>query len=347
VAEGPYAHHVSTLIHVPAVLIENGVDPGRVFREHGVALATMLEPDGWLPRDGCLALANAAVRLTGDRFLGVRHTEKYELEHLGVWGTTILAAPDLRRALNFACASIGLLETGTEVELRVAGAKPRLFFRFSGRLRDDPRQHYEGSLAVLRKILLLAGDADTARLHSARESARDRAVLESLFGFPVSYSPDGDFLEFDRDLLDVPLVARPDPAAGAYLDTVRGLRDLIRDVLPYERPTIESLAPRAAMSVRTAQRRLRERGFTFEALLDDIRRDAAAEQLAGGASVTETAFMLGYSDVAHFTRAFRRWTGATPRDFAKASRTGGQREIAPAIREAAAERYFLTQARQL
>jgi AraC-like DNA-binding protein len=345
VAEGPYAHHVSTLIHVPAVLIEGGVDPGRVFREHGIALATMLEPDGWLPRDGCLALANVAVRLTGDRFLGARHTERYELEHLGIFGTTILAAPDLRRALNFACASIDLLETGTGIEVRAVGAKPRLFFAFEGRLADDPRQHYEGSLAVLRKVLLLAGEPSAVTLHSARKSPRDRAVLESLLGCPVSHSPDGDFLEFDRDLLDIPLAVRAGSDAGAYLDTVRGLRDLIRDVLPYERPTIERLAPRAAMSVRTAQRRLRERGFTFEALLDDIRREAAAEQLAGGISVTETAFMLGYSDVAHFTRAFRRWTGAPPRDFARASRAAGQAEAPPAGREQAAERYFRAQAR--
>jgi len=34
-------------------------------------------------------------------------------------------------------------------------------------------------------------------------------------------------------------------------------------------------------------------------------------------SAIEIAFMLGYSDQAHFTRAFRRWTGMAPRDYAK------------------------------
>jgi AraC-like DNA-binding protein len=75
------------------------------------------------------------------------------------------------------------------------------------------------------------------------------------------------------------------------------------------------------MSVRTLQRRLHHWGHSFKGIVDDTRREVAIKRLtAGGTSVTETAFLLGYSDLAHFTRAFRRWTGTTPREFAAVKR---------------------------
>jgi AraC-like DNA-binding protein len=103
--------------------------------------------------------------------------------------------------------------------------------------------------------------------------------------------------------------------------TIEALKGLIAELLPDERPTIERVAPRLGMSVRTLQRRLHKWGHSFEDIVDDTRRSVAIERLtAGETSITETAFLLGYSDLSHFTRAFRRWTGTTPREFAAARR---------------------------
>ena len=103
--------------------------------------------------------------------------------------------------------------------------------------------------------------------------------------------------------------------------TVEALKRLIAELLPDERPTIERVAPRLGMSIRTLQRRLRDWGQSFEGIVDDTRREIAIARLtAGHTSITETAFLLGYSDLSHFTRAFRRWAGTTPREFAAARR---------------------------
>ncbi|WP_437769841.1 helix-turn-helix domain-containing protein [Sorangium sp. So ce281] len=66
-------------------------------------------------------------------------------------------------------------------------------------------------------------------------------------------------------------------------------------------------------AARSLQRRLSERGTSFQAIVDDARRAMAEELLAAHrATVTEAAFAVGFTDVAAFTRAFKRWNGVPP-----------------------------------
>ncbi|HEX5277091.1 MAG TPA: helix-turn-helix transcriptional regulator, partial [Fluviicoccus sp.] len=69
--------------------------------------------------------------------------------------------------------------------------------------------------------------------------------------------------------------------------------------------------------------RLQQHGTTFQALLDESRRRDAMRLLANsGLSVEQVAVRLGYSDPANFTRAFRKWSGVTPRQYREQSRQG-------------------------
>jgi AraC-like DNA-binding protein len=57
-------------------------------------------------------------------------------------------------------------------------------------------------------------------------------------------------------------------------------------------------------------------GIHFSELLEACRLDAAQRLLSDPRNkVIEVADRLGYRDAANFTRAFRRWTGASPREF--------------------------------
>jgi len=99
-------------------------------------------------------------------------------------------------------------------------------------------------------------------------------------------------------------------------DVIDGLVQLLKAELPHGRFTVADAATQLHTSVRTLQRRLSTSGLTFTELLDEIRRSAAIELvLAGALTGARIAHMLGYSDQAHFTRAFRRWTGASPRQY--------------------------------
>jgi AraC-like DNA-binding protein len=84
-------------------------------------------------------------------------------------------------------------------------------------------------------------------------------------------------------------------------------------------PTVEHVATCLELNVRALQRRLGKRKLTFRGLLDDCRRNRAiAELVSDRLPIAVVASGLGYSDPAHFARAFRRWTGRTPSDYRKA-----------------------------
>ena len=88
---------------------------------------------------------------------------------------------------------------------------------------------------------------------------------------------------------------------------------------------IHHVADSVRMSIRTLQRRLRGAGVTYDRVVQSVRFEIAEQLLQDPQRrIGDVARTLGYSDPAHFTRAFRRWTGLTPRDFRRRGRSGAE-----------------------
>lgn len=101
----------------------------------------------------------------------------------------------------------------------------------------------------------------------------------------------------------------PDP-------TVELVRALLLKAIPSGEFDQDRIARALNHSTSTLQRRLRSSGTSYRDLLDTTRRDLAIDYLRQGRySLADVAFLLGFTDQANFTRAFRRWTGKTPRAF--------------------------------
>jgi AraC-like DNA-binding protein len=67
------------------------------------------------------------------------------------------------------------------------------------------------------------------------------------------------------------------------------------------------------VSPRSLERRLNERGVSFKELVSEMRKRLALEYLTSDRhTLTDIAFLLGYSEVSAFNRAFKRWTGSSP-----------------------------------
>jgi len=105
--------------------------------------------------------------------------------------------------------------------------------------------------------------------------------------------------------------------AGSARDAVQRVLQVITALLAEGGvASIAIVADRMETSVRTLQRRLHETGLTYSDVAQRVRHAAATRMLLdANAGINDVARALGYSDPAHFTRAFHRWTGCTPRDF--------------------------------
>jgi AraC-like DNA-binding protein len=111
----------------------------------------------------------------------------------------------------------------------------------------------------------------------------------------------------------VPIVATID-ASG---DIVQRVLEALLALGPFA--NVQAVAAALGTSVRTLQRRLAEQGRSVERLVESSRLTTARRLLDGtDAKVVDIAFDLGYSDHAHFTRAFRRWTGLSPAAYRRA-----------------------------
>ncbi len=213
-----------------------------------------------------------------------------------------------------------MLHQGSDVHFAVEGRTARIVYRFAGRQEADPRQFILGSLAVLRKVPLLAGEPSAIRVHLSASRGRGDDAIEECLGPNIEMGAEHDMIEFDRELLDMPL-QKVDPGAApkvteALRTAVETAGLLIDHISDHRALSLGAAAGRLGMSVRTLQRRLKFCGIDFEDLLDQTRRDEALRLLAESShTMTEIAYSVGYSDPAHFTRAFKRWTGLSPSRF--------------------------------
>jgi AraC-like DNA-binding protein len=114
------------------------------------------------------------------------------------------------------------------------------------------------------------------------------------------------------------------------------VQQIVSALLPDGYPDIRSIAGMVGLSARTLQRRLSDESLTFARVVAQARFDVAQRMLDDPAcKVIDVALDLGYSDPAHFIRAFARWTGLAPREFQRLRSPG--RLGAPFLRSAVRE----------
>jgi AraC-like DNA-binding protein len=178
---------------------------------------------------------------------------------------------------------------------------------------------------VGRRLTATPWQLDEVRFRHAEPD--DTRALAEFFAAPLRFDAATTSLHLPAHVLDLPL-AKANPSMAAFFDRhiesvlarthpehgfVTSVRRLMAESLVRHACSLEALARQLAMSPRTLRRRLGEQGVTYSALLDQVRRDLAAQHLRDRRlSVGEIAFALGYSEPATFHRAFRRWTGVTP-----------------------------------
>jgi AraC-like DNA-binding protein len=145
--------------------------------------------------------------------------------------------------------------------------------------------------------------------------------------FPLKFEAQDNRVVFDRSVGEIAIPSADAELQRLVVDTLErqlneltptpnlaeGLTTILRGMLNGTMPTLTGLSVRAGMSERTLQRRLGQAGTSFQELLQNVLRETSDALLARGTlSQSEIAFVLGYSEVSAFSRAYRSWTGRAP-----------------------------------
>lgn len=276
----------------------------------------LLDEDAWLDCAAVAALLEDVASRLGDPLLGRRLAKETEIPGLGEWGALVAGARTLAQAFDVAMTQLPRVHTGVSLSLSREGADAVVTLEFADDFLIGMRQYVEATLMMVRRVLDLAGQPVQAIVCLPYDGVRVDGV-ECGSDTRLALRSRSARLVFHSDSLRLPLrigaagrsSTNVAPSTHAVaLGTMRVLRDLIL----FERPTAQAVASAMAMSVRSLQRHLSDWGINFREILDQHRRRMAQLYLEAGSTVTDAAFRLGYSDTAHFIRAFRRWTGHSP-----------------------------------
>lgn len=229
-------------------------------------------------------------------------------------------------------ARYNALVSACQIDLTPGAEECEVRIRYEGPLRAYSRSR----LDIQMGTLLIFGRTFTERtIVPVRVTLKERpsyhALYAGAFGCPALFDQPHDTIVFRRADLDLPLVSANQRVAAMFEDaaerdlqtyeasdkgTAAAVRQILEQQLHGDVPDIESVSRALFLSARTLQRRLAEEGVRFSTLLDEVRLAMAQRYLsAGRATLTEIAYLLGFSEPNSFFRSFKRWTGKTPADF--------------------------------
>lgn len=308
----------------------------RIFSRVNLPLGLLETPDLPLPLREQFKVLSAAGREIGDPFFGAALGRLVSMEKLSAFGAWVSSAPTLASSIDRSNRGLNrFLQTATVLQLRVFETRARWSIEFL-----DPGEDGRFQNELLGVSYLIDGVRNYAGhtwspivIRSTCVGVAQAAALEKLFEAPVLHGASVSAVEFDATLLSATGGQKSDPDFSSeppipptsdYREDVAAL-SAIAMLEGY--PKIGWVASKLELNRRTLQRSLETEGCSFSAVLDGLLKDRATALVEStDRSLTDIALQLGYSDGAHFSRAFRRWTGMTPSRFRTARRTSASRK---------------------
>ncbi|HVM94879.1 MAG TPA: AraC family transcriptional regulator [Candidatus Acidoferrales bacterium] len=330
----------STLASWSATIVRaldaHGLDGRGIALQAGIDPTSLHEPDGRIPRAALTRLWSLAVDATSDSCFGLTVARFPMQTTFHALGYAVLASTTFREALERIIRYRRLIGDVVQLSIEERGDCCRFIIDVSSRPGAVPYEAIDAFTAVtVRQARMLHGSRNFNPLAVSLQRPRpfNAQPFERLFRAPLAFSQPMNFLEYAKEDLDrrlpagnAELARQNDEVVVRYLARVKeiGLANRVEqaliEALPNGEPSKQAIARNLAMSPRNLQRRLAEEGTSFKQILNDARVSLARSYLAEGRlPVTEIAFVLGFADTSAFSRAFKRWTGKSPRDYGKRS----------------------------
>jgi AraC-like DNA-binding protein len=313
-----------------SLAVSKGADANELARRAGIALQALEDQDSRVPMPNYIALMRVAKDMTGDPALALHYGEAVDLAELSITGLIMNASETMGDAF------IQMNRFAIEVE-GVAPGESRFRMTADQRgvwlvdTRASPNDFLELTEVTFARMAChprrFLPRSHFLEVHVTHPEPSYHSEYARIFQCPVVFNAAWNAWRGDPELASYRVQLQPRYVFGVLSDkaeqllkelesskSTRGkVESLLMPILHTGDIGMDAIAMKMALSRQTLFRRLKAEDVTFEKVLDDLRHRLALNYLAGKkASVNETAYLVGFSDPASFSRAFKRWTGKSP-----------------------------------
>jgi len=304
-----------------------GIDPEPLFREQGIDPETLFDAGARIPVGRYQRLDVKAAELSDDPYFGLKGADYFRPAHLGALGFAWLASSSLRTAFQRMSRYARVIQENLSIELdeddkfyyvRIDARLPLL----NEQIRED------GQLAAVTKLCrVIAGkDFTPARVCFTQQQPEQTAYHYELFRCPVEFECPDTMMVIRIEDIDKRLTGSNEQLAklnehivvkylahSAKQDIVNRVKAAIIDGLANGTVNEVTIADELHTTPRNMHRKLQKEGSSFKQLLTDVRKDLAQQYIKDRSkTLTEISFLLGFSEVSSFSRAYKSWMGRPP-----------------------------------
>jgi AraC-like DNA-binding protein len=318
--------------------VARGADAQALAAHSGVDPDLLEDLDNRVPFASYVALVRAGKELCGEPALPLFFAEAVDMSEFSVVGLLANASETMMEAfiqLNRYGQLVVEVDIGAPNEPN--GGRFSYEFRETGAwlidTRRNPNEFPELTESTFTRMITgprrFLPRQHVLEVHVTHTEPTHRAAYDQIWRCPITFNAPWNAMRMDESLRMHRVQLQPRYVFGvlsAHADqllkelenskTARGrVESLLMPILHTGEISMDAIAAKMSQSRQTLYRSLKDEGVTYEQVLDELRHKLALHYLAGRrVSVNETAYLVGFSDPASFSRAFKRWTGKSPRE---------------------------------
>lgn len=308
-----------------------GADVDRVFGISGINPELLASPTLSLQLPNYCHVLEQAAELSGCDNFGLHYGQQFQPKSLGLIGYIGLCSATLESALVNMTNHFYLHQKDTLNRMVDLGDCWRLDYQVHHGAILTRRQDAELTLGMFMNVIrgVLGGHYSPREIHFEHTRPEFWHEHSKLFNAPVYFDQPFNSILLSKKDLQHPMPNHDPLLLTVILDTLRllnthvhrqSLTDQVRSHIQIElntgEPNLEKIAHDLDLSSCALTRRLKLEGLTFSSLVDKVRCELAEHYMKQkNIPISEMAFLLGYSEVSAFSRAFKRWFGVNPRQW--------------------------------
>jgi len=315
---------------IATALEQCDIEPRTIFESCGVALQTTTDPMLRLTNLEVSKLFKAAVEATSNPAFGLLVGQSMHPGNLHALGYALMASTSLRDYVNRLSNYYNIVSQSAGIRAQEVNNE----FQFITEVHGADlcwETHDAYAVLMLRFMRFIYNPSfSPLRIELMRpEPATDVQKYYDFFNCDIEFNSPRIIFALSPETVDKPLPGASkelaqmhDQTSMKYLkkmekqDIINRVRTMIVEELSSSAITKQRVADKLCMSPRSLQMKLAAKDTSFQEILDTTRESLALGYMEQSTiSITEAAYLLGFSDVSNFTRAFKRWTGKAPREF--------------------------------